>query len=118
MKTIIHGFTMTLCVLSTHLFAQNKQDEIVAVWDTGEAKVEIYHVDDRYIGNPINAEGERNPDIEILNLEYKEGKWVGTIYARRKNKRLDVECQVEGDVLHLEVDAGLLSRELEWLQVN
>lgn len=53
MKNIIHLFTVTLCVISTHLFAQKKQDETIAVWDAGERKVEIYKADERYIGNPI-----------------------------------------------------------------
>ena len=118
MKNIILLFTITLCVISTHLFAQDKQDEIIAVWDTGEKKVEIYEVDKRYIGNPINPEGERNPEIEVLNLQYKEGKWVGKIYSQRRGRLLDVECQVEGDKLLLEVNARFISADLEWARVN
>ena len=118
MRIINHLFTIALCIISIHLFAQDKRDEIIAVWDAGERKVEIYKVDERYIGNPINSEGKRNPDIEVLNLQYKEGKWVGKIYSKRRGRLLDVECQVEGDKLLLEVDAGFISRELEWTRIK
>lgn len=118
MKKVTYLFTITLCVLSTHLFSQGKQDEIIAVWDAGETQVEIYKADEKYIGNPINSEGERIQQIELLNLEYQNGKWVGKIYSKRRNRTLDVECQVEGDKLLLEVNAGRFSRDIEWSRVN
>ena len=87
MRTIIHLFTITLCFLSTNIFAQDNQDEIVAVWNTAdETKVEIYKEGNIYLGNPINPEGKRNTEIEVLKLEYKEGKWVGKIYSKKKRK--------------------------------
>lgn len=118
MKKISTMFTIALCIVSTYSFAQDRQDEIVAIWETREAKVEIHKVDDRYIGNPINPEGERNQEIEILNLEYEKGKWVGQIYSRKRNRSLDVVCEVRGDKLLLEVDAGYISRDLEWTRIK
>lgn len=118
MKIIKHLFTITLCVVSTHLFAQDQQDEIIATWETQEAQVEIYKVDDRYIGNPINSEGERNTEIEVLNLKYENEKWVGKIYSKKRGRLLDVSCQVEGNKLLLEVTARFLSTNLEWAKVN
>lgn len=121
MRNIIHLFTITLCVLSTNVFAQDKQDkqdEIVAVWDTGETKVEIYKEDNAYLGNPINSEGERNQQIEVLKLEYKEGKWVGKIYSKKRGRLLDVVCEVKGDKLLLEVSARFITGNLEWSQVK
>lgn len=110
--------TIAFFVLSTNLFAQDKQDqqdEIVAVWITAdETKVEIYKEGNVYLGNPINSEGERNMEIEVLNLEYKEGKWVGKIYSKKRGRLLDVECQVESDKLLLEVTARFISADLEW----
>ncbi|MFL9837002.1 hypothetical protein ABS768_05790 [Flavobacterium sp. ST-75] len=118
MKNSIHLITIILLVMSTHLFAQNKQDEIVAVWDTGEIKVEIYKKDRKYIGNPINSEGERNQQIEVLNLEYKEGKWVGKIYSKKRGRLLDAQCQVKGDKLLIEITARLISANLKWSRVE
>lgn len=110
--------TIFLLVTSIQLFAQDKQDEIVAVWDAGETKVEIYKVDEKYIGNPTNSEGERNQQIEVLNLEYKNGKWIGKLYSRKRNRLLDVVCDLKEDKLHLEVNTRLATRVLEWSQVT
>tara|TARA_R110002051_G_scaffold257435_5_gene316419 strand:+ start:11514 stop:11858 length:345 start_codon:yes stop_codon:yes gene_type:complete len=105
-------------VMSTHLFAQDKQDDIIAIWDAGEAKIEIYKVDEKYIGNPINSKGERNQQIEVLNLEYKDGKWIGKLYSKRRNRLLGVICIVKEGKLHLEVNTRLTTRVLEWSQVK
>lgn len=118
MKAIIRLFTIILCVVSTQLFAQDQQDQIIATWESQEAQVEIYTVDDRYIGNPINQEGERNTEIEVLNLEYKNGEWVGEIYSKKRGRLLDVVCQVEGDKLLLEVTGRFVSADLEWSKVK
>ena len=118
MRNMNHLITIVLFVLSTSLFAQDKQDqqdEIVAVWITeDETKVEIHKEGDTYLGNPISPEGERNTEIEVLNLKYKEGKWVGKIYSKKRGRLLDVECQVEGDILHLEITARFISADRQW----
>lgn len=93
--------TVSLSVISTQVFSQDTQDQIIAIWETREAKVEIYKVDGRYIGNPINSEGQRNQQMEVLNLEYKNGKWVGKIYSKRRNRSMDVVCKLEGDKLRV-----------------
>ncbi len=118
MKKISTTFTIALCILSTHLFSQDKQDDIIAIWQTQEAQVEIYKAGDRYLGNPINPEGERNTEIEVLNLKYENGQWVGKIYSKKRGSLLDVTCQVEGDKLLLEVTARFVSADLEWTKVN
>jgi len=113
-----HLLIIALCTISASLFGQQKQDEIIAVWDTGEAKVEIYKIDERYIGNPINPEGKRNTEIEVLNLTYQDGKWVGKIYSKKRGRLLDVECHLEEDKLLLEVTARFVSAELEWVKAK
>lgn len=118
MKTISTIFTIALCVVSTHLFAQDKRDEIIATWETQEAQVEIYSVGDHYIGNPINSEGKRNTGIEVLNLKYEKENWVGKIYSKKRGRLLDVVCQLEGDKLLLKVTARFVSADLEWSKVK
>lgn len=114
MRNMNHLITIVLFVLSTSLFAQDRQDEIVGVWKAEETNVEIYKEANIYKGNPINAEGERNTEIEVLNLKYKEGKWVGKIYSKKRGRLVDVECQVEGDILHLEITARFISADRQW----
>lgn len=118
MKNIHPYLALVFCLLSVQLFSQEKQDEIIAIWNTGEAEVAIYQVNEWYIGSPINSEGERNSALEILNLKYEKGKWVGKIYSRKRDKLFDVTCEVEEDKLLLEVSIGFMSRDLEWIRVN
>lgn len=118
MIKIIYSIIITLCILSTTLFAQDKQDEIIAVWDADESKIEIYKVDERYIGNPINSEGQRILEVEVLNLEFKKDKWVGKIYSKKRDRLLNVECEVKGDKLVLKVKARFTSKTFEWTKVK
>lgn len=118
MKIVITLLRIALCVVSAQLFAQDQGGQIIGTWESQEVQVEIYSVDDRYIGNPINPEGERNTEIEVLNLEYKNGEWVGEIYSKKRGRLLDVVCQVEGDKLLLEVTGRFVSADLEWAKVK
>ena len=119
MRTIIYLLTITLCFLSTNIFAQDKQDEIVAVWNTAnETKVEIYKEGNIYLGNPIDSKGKRNTEIEVLKLEYKEGTWVGKIYSKKRGRLLDVVCEMKVDKLLLKVSARFITGDLEWSRVK
>ncbi|MEO9871788.1 hypothetical protein [Ekhidna sp.] len=118
MKNFIILLGIAICIISNHLAAQNKQDLIIGVWDTRDAQIEIYKIDNKYKGIPIDSKGEKHPERQILNLEYKKDKWVGKIYSRKRDKTLDVACEVEGDKLLLEVSAGFVSRDLEWTRAK
>jgi len=118
MKYFTHYLVISLSIITSKGFAQDDQDQIIGFWDTGKAKVEIYESDGRYIGNPINPEGARNEQIEILNLEYKDRKWLGQIFSVERKKRMDVICEVKGETLKLEVKAGFMTRDLEWTRTN
>lgn len=118
MGNTIHFITIIQCILSTNVHAQNKKDQIIGVWDTGEAKVEIHKEGNAYLGNPINSKGDRNDQIEVLNLTYTDGKWVGKIYSKKRGRLLDVECQVKGDKLLLEVNTPLMTHNLQWGRIH
>ena len=117
MKSVITLLGIALSVVSVHPFNRNKQDEIIGVWQTHDAQVVIHRIEKRYIGNPVNPDGEKNQKIEILNLEYQDGKWIGKIYSVKKDKTFNVTCEVAGDKLLLEVHAGFVSAELEWTRI-
>ena len=106
------------CIISFQLFASEKQDAIIAVWNTGEVNVEVYKSNERYIGNPVNSEGKLVKEVEILNLEFKNGKWVGKIYSKKRDRLMNVECLVKGGKLYLTVSAGIASKELEWIRAK
>lgn len=117
MGNTIHFITIILCILSTNVQAQGKKDQIIGVWDTGKANVEVHKEGNAYLGNPINSKGERNDQIEVLNLTYTDGKWVGKIYSKKRGRLLDVECQIKGETLLLEVSTRLRTVGLEWARV-
>lgn len=116
MKTLSIFSIALFCAFSTQLFPADSSKDIVGVWDTKKdnIKVEIYEKGSRFIGNPIDAEGDRKEDIEMLDLEYEGGKYVGKIFVKKRNRYFDVECEVKGDKLMLEVSAGMVTKDLEW----
>ncbi|WP_084370749.1 DUF2147 domain-containing protein [Reichenbachiella faecimaris] len=118
MKNFITLIGIAVCIMSFHPFDQGDQNKIIGIWDTRDVHIEIYKVDGRYIGNPINSGGERNTEIEVLNLEYKNGKWVGKIYSKKRERLLDVLCLVKGNKLLLEVTARFASADLEWTKIK
>ncbi|NJL12374.1 MAG: hypothetical protein HC913_04830 [Microscillaceae bacterium] len=107
-----------LLLLAEVSFAQNNQDAIVGTWDANERKVEIYKSGERFIGNPIGPDGKRMDKVEILNLEYKDGKWVGKLYAEKRDRLLEVVCEVKDNKLFLDVDGGVVSKKAEWTRIN
>ena len=115
MKNIIT--LLILFVTSMSGFSQNLSDQIIGTWDADKANVEIYKADDNFIGNPI-VDGKRNEKVEMLNLVYEEGKWVGKLYNKKRDKLMDVVCTVKDDVLLLEVDAGFTTKKIEWIKVK
>jgi uncharacterized protein (DUF2147 family) len=118
MKRISFLLLALVCLNAFHLLAQDKKDDIIGKWNTGENTVEIYYHDGRYIGNPLDNNGKLNEDIEILNLEYNQGRWTGKIYAVKRKRLLDTSCKVKGDTLYLEVKAGRSTRDMEWTRVK
>jgi len=98
--------------------AQSGEDAIVGNWNAKAMKVEVYKSGDRYIGNPLGPDGKRNEEVEILNLTYKDNQWVGQLFAVKRERLFDVVCEVEGEKIVLNIDAGVVSREVEWTRIN
>ena len=80
---------MIITVASADSFSQNNSDAIISVWDTDKGLVEIYQNNDSFIGNPIDANGNKNKQVEILKLVYSDSEWKGKIYNKKKNKVFD-----------------------------
>ena len=134
MKNILF-VTMTLALLNT----ANAQDEILGEWVANEGKtiVEVYKTaEGDYAGKVVwleqatNEDGEpykdrKNPDkklrdreilgLDLLeNLEYKEGKWLGTLYSPKKGRTVDAELSVNGKDLDIKVFFRSFSRKVVW----
>ncbi|MEO1022796.1 MAG: hypothetical protein AAFW89_09635 [Bacteroidota bacterium] len=107
--------TIAYSLVSGSLLAQ---DEIIGVWDTGEGRVEIHQTEEGYIGNPIDTSGVRRDEIQVLTLTHTRNKWNGKIYSIKKDKRMNVECRIKEEQLHLRVKAGMIKRTLKWTRVQ
>ena len=118
MHTFSKLLLLTLALLSLVPAAAQKSDAILGTWDADKTKVEIFKSGDDFIGHPLNRKGVRMEKIELLNLSYADGKWIGKLYNKRKDKLFDVVCEVEGNQLLLEVDAGVATRTVEWSRVD
>lgn len=114
-KLLFLGLLLLLAEVSS---AQSDQDAIVGTWDASERKVEIYKSGERFIGNPIGPDGTRMDKVEMLNLEYKDGKWVGKIYVEKRDRSFEVVCEVQDNKLLLNVDGGAISKKMEWTRIK
>jgi len=118
MKKLATLFALALLFIVSSSSAQENQDAIIGTWDADERTIEIHKSGDKFIGNPVGPKGKRIEKVEILNLGYKDDKWVGSLYAEKRDKTFDVVCEVLDNKLMLKVDAGFISREVEWTRIK
>lgn len=119
MKQLSKILFLGLFIIARASTAQNNPDAITGTWDADERTVEVYKSGVRFIGNPIGPDGNRIEKVEILNLEYKDGKWMGKLYAEKRDRTFDVECEMENaSKLLLEVDLGMISKGFEWTRIK
>ncbi len=139
MKTAI----AILLFLSPIVVAATGPDDIVGVWltDNDESKVQIYKEGNAYFGKIIwlkepndknghpkkdknnpDASKRSNPAIGIFilkNVQYKNGKWEGTIYGPKRGKEADCVLQLKGnDVLEGTAFYGFMSGSKTWTRVK
>lgn len=120
-------------------FQAEAQETIEGFWLTGErnSKIEIYQKGDRYFGkvvwldqstdkkgNPVTD--RNNPDKNLRNrqligidmledLQYRNGKWHGKIYAPKRGLTMDVVIVAkEKDKLELNISYQGFTRQQIW----
>ena len=131
-----------LFIAITSLVAQNKQDEIIGVWetDTKDAKMEIFKSGNLYYGKLlwgdkiVEADGKtskkdsNNPDtklrtrniigiVNLSGLKYENGTYVdGTIYDPPSGKTYDCKAWIENGKLQLRgfIGFSLIGRTATW----
>lgn len=118
MKYLVHILFLTALVLADKSLAQENPDAIIGHWDADNKTIEVYKSGDKFIGNPISPEGNRIEKIQVLNLTYADKKWVGKLYSKKKDRRFDVVCQVIDDKMLVKVNAGFVSKEVEWTRLQ
>jgi len=116
-----------LFLATTSLFAQNKEDAIVGIWETEakDARMEVYKNGDTYHGKLlwgnriVESDGKtskkdsKNPDeklrsrnimgiVNLTGLKYEDGEYLnGKIYDPPSGKTYDCKAWIENGKLHL-----------------
>ena len=99
--------------------AQEEADDILGKWEGRNGTVEISKVDDKYIGHPIDSDGTKDEDVEMLSVTYGSDNWTGQLYIQQRDTHADVECKLddEGNLV-LNVSMGFMKREVTWNRLN
>jgi uncharacterized protein (DUF2147 family) len=131
-------------LLSVFTIPAYSADDISGIWLAGEGKtkVEIYKKDsNHYCGKIVwleqttNKQGEpltdkNNPDRSLRdrpimglhmleNLEYKNGKWYGSIYTPKRGRTLDAVLMLENaDKIIVQVSYRSISRKQVWTRTD
>lgn len=113
MKIIANMIILLLFVVS-----MKAQTAPTGVWNTGtdNTKIEITEVDESYVGTLIasdNAKAKIGKQL-LKDLTPNGEKWKGKLYAPKKDKWLNATLQEKGDVLHITVGSGFMSKTLKW----
>jgi len=94
------------------------QEMTTGIWLTGEdnTKIETYQKDGMWYGKISSSD---NPKAkigkDILTGFKKEGeKWIGKLYAAKRDKTLDAIVNPQSEQLNITVSAGFFKKQLSW----
>jgi len=107
-----------LIIFSLCSFSAFSQSDLRGIWEAGEENtmIEIAEVDGQLLGK-LKSTDNKNAEIGRLilkDLEKRGTTWTGQIYAAKRKKWFDVELTPTENILELEIDAGILSKSVEW----
>ncbi|MCR9288530.1 MAG: DUF2147 domain-containing protein [Bacteroidetes bacterium] len=107
----------TFCILLSSI-TMNAQQSITGIWNIGNdnTKIEITEDNGVYgakIVSSDNAKAKIGSEF-LKDVKSVGGEWEGKLYNAKKNKWYDVVLKEKGDQLMATVDAGMMSKTLEW----
>lgn len=92
--------------------------DISGVWHTGEDNtlVEIIVNKEPCQGKVSSTDNPKGKvGLVILSeLKRQNNKWLARIYAAKRDKYFDAELSRKGDILHIAVDVGFFTKNIEW----
>jgi uncharacterized protein (DUF2147 family) len=137
MENLIKVFVSIILIIAG--FQAHAQESIEGIWLTeeGNSKVEIYQKGDNYFGkivwleqstdkngNPVKDLYNSNKELKnrqllgidmLTDLQAKNGKWYGKIYAPKRGLEMDVVIVSSGkDKLELNVSYRGFTRKQIW----
>lgn len=109
---------LVFCALFSFI-TLNTKPSFLGIWDIGNnnTKVEIMENSGVYSGKIISSDNSKikvgTPFLKDIKLE--DGEWKGQLYNIKKGKWYDIVLEEkEGKKLLVTVDAGFVSKILEW----
>jgi uncharacterized protein (DUF2147 family) len=108
----------TLFLLMFSIVYSSAQQSLEGLWKTGkeETIIEISFSSEQLIGKikSSNNEEAEMGKIILKALRSEGNKWVGKIYAVKREKWYNVEIISKEEVLELKISFGLMTRSLQW----
>ncbi len=118
MRAISTFIVIAIMSIATSAFAQSGPDAIVGKWKTNEGLIEIVKKNDRFLGYPVKPDGTTNMGRKILDVAYDDKKWEGEVYSIKREDWFDFESEIEGSKMLVEVSAGFISKDFEWVKTK
>lgn len=96
----------------------NAQTAMSGVWNIGKENTKIKIVEDNGVLSATVVSSD-SPKLKAGTLFLKEvksvgGEWKGKLYNAKKKKWYAAVLKEKGSKLEVEVDAGMMSKTLEW----
>ena len=102
--------------------ADNSKQSIEGIWDWGteNTKIEILQSNGEWVGKIKSSDNEEATIGKVIlkDLKKQNEKWVGKLFAVKRQKWTDVEIIPNGTKLDLTVSAGISSKKVQWSKVN
>lgn len=105
-----------------HVDVENTKQSIEGIWDSGteNTKIEILQSNGEWVGKIKSSDNEEATIGKVIlkDLKKQNEKWVGKLFAVKRQKWTDVEIIPNGTKLDLMVSAGLSSKKVQWSKAN
>jgi hypothetical protein len=110
-KVVLH---FILCSFSCMVFAQQNSDNFEGKWRTEDGfTVEIVRKNNGFEG--ISLERQK---VVMENLQFKENKWTALMIRPKDSLSAGATVTIHGDVIHIHMRKGFLSKKLKWVRLQ
>ena len=107
-------------LISLYGITLSAQDNLSGIWNTGNQNtvVKIEKYNDYFIGKIISTSNEKaKPGTLIMkDVTLKKGKWIGKMYAPKRDEWYDAEIIPANNKLTITVTVGFFSKTIEWIR--
>jgi len=98
--------------------SDNQHLDIAGVWMTGDDNtlVEINISTAPFNGTVISTDNPKGKvgTVILSDLKKDNDKWLAQVFAPKRDKHFDAEIVRKGKTLHIAVDVGFFTKDIEW----